>query len=115
MPWSSRAGGLAGVALYGLITGLAVKFRGGRVAVSGPDGAALLAFLLLGLFWVWVVTSQPLALWSRINGSRERLLRHLQFVSSVREQGGLRFGEPSYPGAVHALGAWLTAALDLAS
>jgi hypothetical protein len=68
--------------------------------------------LLMGVF-IWVIVSQPLAWWSRVNSSGTDFLRHLGYIRSVRADGLLIPGQAGYPKAFHALAAWLTEALGV--
>jgi len=111
--WSSRSGGLVGLALFSLLCGLLARRRGGRVDAWGPDMAALVGSVMLLGYWLTVIVTQPLAVWSRISSSGTDFLRHLAGVSAVRDTGSLRFGESAYPGALNGLGAWITSAMDL--
>ena len=110
--WSSRTAGPCRSAR--LLDGRRVRpslRRGGRVTAIGRDGAGTLGFLGLGGFFIWVVATQPLAWWSRVNGTGTDFLRHLRFLREVRQSGSLPPGELTYPRALHALGAWLSGAI----
>ncbi len=111
--WETRGAALAGMALFAAFTGGIARHRGGAVELRSMDLLALAAFAGLLGFWVWVIATQPLALWSRINSTGTDFMRHLWFTTSTRDGGGLTFAEASYPRAFHALGAWLTSALDV--
>ena len=63
-----------------------------------------LGFLAIMWFFFWVIASQPLAWWSRINGSGTDFLRHLGLIRDVRDVGRLVPGEAGYPKALHAAG-----------
>ena len=110
--WEARGTALAGMALFTALTGGIARGRGGAVEVRTWDRLALAAFVGLLGFWTWVIATQPLALWSRVNSTGTDFMRHLWMTGYTRDAGGLTFGEASYPRAFHALGAWLTSALD---
>lgn len=108
--WGSRGPALVGMLLLGLLTGQTARHRGGSVELIGRDLPAFLGFTALLAFFGFVVATQPLALWSRVNSSGTDFLRHLGAVRAVRESGGLEPGQAGYPESLHAIGAWLTAA-----
>ena len=110
--WETRRVALVGMALFASFTGCIAFHRGGAVELRTADRPALAAFVGLMGFWTWVIASQPLALWSRMNSTGTDFMRHLWMTGYTRDSGGLTFGEASYPRAFHALGAWLTSALD---
>ena len=110
--WDSQISSLSGLATFTGLTGWVVGRRGGVVGFRASDVPALAGFTLIAGFWMWVIATQPLALWSRINSTGTDFLRHLWMIREIREQGELSYGEISYPRAFHALGAWLSAALD---
>lgn len=109
--WSTRSASLVGVVLFCAATGSVVLHRGGRVTAIGRDTSAVFGFLGLGAFFMWVVATQPLESWSRINGTGTDFLRHLRMLRGLRDAGALAPGELTYPRALHALGAWLSGAL----
>ncbi len=106
----SRAGALAGAALFALAAGLVAHRRGGRVDLVGVDRPAAVGFAALVGFFTWLVLSQPLESWSRINSSGTDFLRHLGAIREVRESGMVLPGATGYPKVLHALGAWVTSA-----
>ena len=108
--WGSQGPALLGMLILGLLTGHTARQRGGSVVLIGRDLPALLGFTALLAFFGFVVATQPLALWSRVNSSGTDFLRHLGAVRAVRESGGLEPGQAGYPESLHAIGAWLTAA-----
>jgi hypothetical protein len=109
--WSSRTAGLVGVLVYSAVTGATVLHRGGRVRTVGRDAAGILGFLGLGGFFVWVIATQSLSSWSRVNSTGTDFMRHLGFLRDVRQSGSIPVGELTYPRALHALGAWLSGVL----
>jgi hypothetical protein len=111
--WSSEIGGMAGVVGFGAVTGVVAWRRAGSVMLAGRHTTAMVGFGALLALFTWVVASQPFGWWSRVNGSGTDFMRHLRFLTDVREVGLLPPGEPGYPVALHALGAWLTTCMDL--
>ena len=111
--WSTRTASLLGLGLLVGTTGAISWRRGGRVVVVGRDAPALTGFIMVTAFFTLVVITQPLAWWSRINGSGTDFLRHLSVIRAVRADGSIQPGSPSYPKALHALVAWLANAMGL--
>lgn len=111
--WAGRASALTGVAVFAGLTGLVTRARGGRVGLVGRDWpAAWGAGAVLALF-AGVMVTQPFAVWSRVTGSGTDFVRHIRFVRSLRAEGGLPFGDPGYPSALHAMGAWISSSAGL--
>ena len=111
--WDSRVATYSALGLFMSGTAGLVIRRRGLVGFRNADGFALLGFVVMFVYWAWVIATQPLAIWSRVTGTGTDFLRHLWMVAEVRRGGDLSFGEASYPRAFHALGAWMTALLDV--
>ena len=110
--WDSRISSLVGLALFAAASGWVAGRRGGSLGIHTSDMPSLIGFVVMGGYWIWVIATQPLALWSRINSTGTDFLRHLWMVDGIREVGALTYAEISYPRAFHALVAWLVTALD---
>lgn len=111
--WSDRGASAVGLVLIILGAGLVARRRGGSIVLVGRDLPALVAFVGLMSFFTWVVATQPIHLWSRINGAGTDFLRHLGFVRLVRERGLIEPGAQGYPEALHSTLAWASAALGV--
>jgi hypothetical protein len=105
--WGSRAAAIAGLSGFVAITWIAVRIRGGSVAIMGRDLTAMAGALTLFVFFGGIVTAQPFAVWSRITGSGTDFLRHVGAIRDVAREGHLIPGEAGYPQAFHALASLL--------
>ena len=111
--WRDRLASLAALGVLALAAGAVCRRRGDGVELVGRDRPAAAGALLLGSFFVWVLASQPLALWSRMMSSGTDFLRHLKMIRDVQHAGMILPGEVAYPRALHAFAAWLASAMGL--
>jgi hypothetical protein len=107
--WSTRANAVLGFLLFAFATGLGAFARAGTVPIVRKERGAAVGFAALMTFFVVLVVTQPLALWSRVNGAGTDFLRHLGFIRDLRATGSLVPGQAGYPPVLHSLAAWLTA------
>ena len=99
---------MAGIAALTLIV---VKRRGGRVHLAYPDLPALAGLAGLAGFGVVVLMTQPFEVWSRVMGSGTDFARHLLYIRTMIDAGGMPFGVMGYPRGLHAPASLLVAAV----
>ena len=80
--WANRTDAAGGVAVLLALSGVVAWRRRGLVVFFGRDAMAFAAFVSLTSFFVWIVATQPLALWSRMTSSGTDFLRHLGMIAT---------------------------------
>lgn len=105
--WSSSLRSHLGVGLFAALCLAVATRRRGTVELWARDWPAVVGAVLLATLAVWVASTQPIALWSRVTGSGTDFLRHLYLVREILASGGLVFGGSAYPSGLHAAGAML--------